>query len=426
MFYINFINLFLGAFVSVVFYIFIIKKIFCINTTKNIYLLLPMILILISIVNFYDRDTFKILMTIPILTIYFKYLFDIKIEDSFIYILVATFYMFIGELLVGIMFSLLPISYSYIFENVLGGFIGSIFVVIFTFPLIYITFLSELIKKLINQINKNTAFFFGLIFLVLLGGLTYRNIHNLENYSLIYVNLIIFLSFLVFIHILLKQSKKIDKITYEYKLLINYLEKYEKELENKRKITHDYNNQLIVINGYISKNNKKLKSYVSELIKDQSKIKNDKLIYILDKIPKGFKDLIYYKFSNIYKKINLNILIYNNLSKINKIDSRLTKDLLKIFGILIDNSIEAISKSKQKDINIEFYLKNNVFEINIENSYNGNIEKSKIFSSGYSTKGRNRGYGLSIIKDIVSKNKNININYNIIDETFKAILKAKI
>ena len=84
-----------------------------------------------------------------------------------------------------------------------------------------------------------------------------------------------------------------------YKQSIDYISEYESIIEEQGKKSHEYNNQLMIISGYID-NKKKLKEYLSTIIYDYRTGQNYE-IRQLYKFPKGgIKELLYNK---IYKMI---------------------------------------------------------------------------------------------------------------------------
>ena len=222
-----------------------------------------------------------------------------------------------------------------------------------------------------------------------------------------------------------KENQTLQELSNKYNEMFNYLEKYEKELNEKRKIIHDYKNQLIVINGYIGDNHK-LKEYVLELIEDEKKNKENSMVENIDKLPKGLKGLIYYKLSHIDQKINIILQVNNSLKKFDNINPKLSKDVLKIVGILLDNAIEAVDSETYKFIDIEFSIEKNKFIMYMKNSCTNNIKLSNVMETGFSTKCKNRGYGMALIRDILIKNKNINLDINIENDEFIAKLEVKI
>ena len=77
------------------------------------------------------------------------------------------------------------------------------------------------------------------------------------------------------------------------------------------------------------------------------------------------------------------------------------KQLCRIIGVYLDNAIEASAISNEKLLGIEIYLNNNDVEIIISNSYLGKVDTKNVNEKGYSTKGKNRGYGLPLVKNIL-------------------------
>ena len=274
-------------------------------------------------------------------------------------------------------------------------------------------------------IKKRISIYIYIVIIIILSAIGYKNFFNVNTILDLVVNFIILVSFLIITFLLYKENLKYEELTEKYNDLFNFLEKFEKELIEKRKIIHDFNNKLIIINGYVN-NQAKLKEYVSEIIKEQKELKNNNFINNIDKLPLGIKGLIYYKFSQINKNIDLNINVKNCLKKYEKISSKLNKDVLTIIGVIIDNSIEAVEKEKNKSINIEISCKKNLFFIKIENTCSRSTNINEINSVGYSTKGKNRGYGLSLINDIVSKEDKIKYNVNIENKIFTSEVIVKI
>ena len=115
----NMLDLFISALLSLIFSIFIVAKVFDKEIIKNKFKALGIIIgfaICVALINYYDRDKFKIVLTLPFLITSVKYVFDIKFDKALIYSVVSLAYLFIGELITGILFSILPIDYNYILK----------------------------------------------------------------------------------------------------------------------------------------------------------------------------------------------------------------------------------------------------------------------------------------------------------------------
>ena len=82
--------------------------------------------------------------------------------------------------------------------------------------------------------------------------------------------------------------------------------------------------------------------------------------------------------------------------------------LIEMMGILLDNAIEELSSESIADrvLVIELMVEDNIMKFVVSNSYenNNNLDVSKIFENGYSSKGNGRGIGLSKLKHMMKDN----------------------
>ena len=77
-------------------------------------------------------------------------------------------------------------------------------------------------------------------------------------------------------------------------------------------------------------------------------------------------------------------------------------DLSRALGILLDNAIEAVEHI-QGDIFLVISAQANGIHIILDNTVDQDIDISKIYEDGYSTKGRGRGTGLPSLRKILEK-----------------------
>lgn len=168
---------------------------------------------------------------------------------------------------------------------------------------------------------------------------------------------------------------------------------------------HNYKNELAAIQGMIY-----TASSLEELKREQNiyynrTLQEDKYAQIIsgnnDPVIAGF---LYSKLCSFDLK-NICITSSLHISKIN--DSLFTADIIKIFGVLIDNAIEEISKDEyeKKMIEIKAYEEEKFLYIEVGNicRYVKRNEIVEFFRKGTSSKGKDRGLGLYSVKTLVKK-----------------------
>lgn len=82
---------------------------------------------------------------------------------------------------------------------------------------------------------------------------------------------------------------------------------------------------------------------------------------------------------------------------------RLALELTTILGNLIDNGIDAASGKENGSVKVTLYVLDEELMIRIADNGPGmsEAELEKMYVRGYSTKGKDRGYGLSLVKQSV-------------------------
>ena len=210
--------------------------------------------------------------------------------------------------------------------------------------------------------------------------------------------------------IVVKLTYNFNELDNRYNKLIKCLIEYEKIIEEQGKKNHEYNNQLMILKGYINKKGK-LEKYLNNLISEHHFNHNYNIRQLANFPNGGLKEMLYYKIERI-KENNIKYYLYIEDKAINIIENfslEEYKNITKVFGVLIDNAIEASIDSKEKKIYIDFSLDNNYIVISISNSYNEKLNIKNIRKIGFSTKGKGRGFGLILVRDIIRNNKNFEL-----------------
>ena len=222
----------------------------------------------------------------------------------------------------------------------------------------------------------------------------------------------IFLLFLlaIFSSIILKLVFNISDIENKYNKIIKYVIEYEKIIDEQGEKNHEYNNQLLVLKGYIN-NKKKLNEYLDTIILDH-KVGQNYEIRQLSHFPcGGLKEMLYYKIAKI-KENNIKYYLYvspETTELLEKLSIEMYKNITKVFGVLIDNAIDAALDSKEKEVSIDFSKDDNYIVISISNTYNKKIDINKIGKKRFSSKGKGHGFGLRLVKEIIKKNKRLEL-----------------
>jgi len=194
------------------------------------------------------------------------------------------------------------------------------------------------------------------------------------------------------------------------RFIIDYLEKVEENQRQVREVKHNLNNQIIVLQSIIDKNDiKEANIFINKLINNTKSLNVG--IYT-ENI--AINSVLNYKV-NDSKKYNINWNIEVQASNNIQIEHG---DLGIIIGNLIDNAIEACSlleNEKKRYIDFYVYSKNSNIHIYIKNSKNNYLIKGETWK-----KDRKRhGIGLKSVKKILDKyngfmsNKDIGDDYEV-------------
>lgn len=185
---------------------------------------------------------------------------------------------------------------------------------------------------------------------------------------------------------------------------------------------HDYLNILQTIGGFIETDdilelkqfyeNELLPESYETLVKDKSymRLKHIKI--------NPLKALISSKIiSAQLLGITVNIEIIEDIEKF----SMATIDICRIFGILLDNAIEAATLTEEKTINFAAIKNEKKVTFIIANScLEDTPPVHKIYGKNFSTKGKGRGIGLKNVREIIDKkHNNIILNTKIVNLVFK-------
>ncbi len=194
--------------------------------------------------------------------------------------------------------------------------------------------------------------------------------------------------------------------------------------DNIRAFKHDFSNIVQSIGGYISTGDMDgLKTFYSHLLTDCQDTNNLNVLNPIVINDSAIFNLItakYHKALDLGIRINLEIFL--DLKTLNMKIYEFTR----IFGILLDNAIEATCECETKSINV--IIKKDPSSPRqlaiVENTYNEkDIDTEKIYEKGYSSKPNNTGLGLWKVRQILKCNSNLNLYTSKTDEIFSQQLE---
>lgn len=246
------------------------------------------------------------------------------------------------------------------------------------------------------------------------------------------IGFITYFIILIFICSILMFSIKKDVNFKAKQIQFEQLQEYTNNLEtlymDMRKFRHDYINILSSISGFFEDNDiDGLEKYFNNHIYplNNTMEKNNFKLGLLKNIKiSEIKGLLSAKLIRAQElKLNVNIDIAEPISYI---DMDII-DLVRSLGILLDNAIEAALKSNNKKVELGIIKKDFSVTILVINSCPKNIPPiGNLFKEGFSTKGENRGLGLSNLKSIINKSKNVFLDTYIQNEEFIQCLNISV
>ena len=362
--------------------------------------------------------------------IYIKFVYNQNVQKSVLTAIFYQLFIMISELIFTIVsIGILHLNLEKILQHQFYPVLINIIISLIAVLLIKIPFIKKLYYFLIritNKIKSKQLIFFSLS-LILIGnvltGLIYLRVEY--NYLLIFNTVLTLFCFIIIIYNFNTQNKYI-KVHDKYNTTLNSLKEYEDILDKYKISNHENKNELLTIRNMLPKTNKKAIAYIDKIVDNKLK-DNEKVMFEVSRIPAGgLRGLIYSKILLIKENnINYELEISKEIRTIDfiKLDENLVLDVCKIVGVYLDNAIEAVKEIDSKTIAIEMYLEKKNLIISISNNFSGFLELDKLEEKGYSTKGKNHGYGLALAKEIIEQNKKLKNEKKINKDIFTQLLK---
>lgn len=293
------------------------------------------------------------------------------------------------------------------------------------------TFKDYLINLVSTKNNDKIYRFKSVINLILILVIIFihmpgQNIDITDNY--IFYLIFTFIVFNLNITLFIEKSKTEDYIK-NYQKIVEYTEFNEGLLTEYKSCIHEYKNKLIIIKGLAEENNHELHEYINSILNEKVSNNYHWLMDIKNIPIPGIKGLINYKLLKMKElKITAEVYVSDEVATLNpnQLDIKEKNNLYTILGVILDNAIEASLESKEKMISLQFFkdCENDNINIILANTFKS-INLDQLEEKGYSSKGKNRGIGLYLVKEILRYSKNLEKETSIINNFFvqKIIIK---
>ena len=356
--------------------------------------------------------TLKTILMEIINIIFFVKVFKISMSKSIFLTLIHLLFLVLAELLqFFVITKILIIDVEFCYREIMGSIYSSFISCVL---LITITiFIRKLLRFILNtKISSNLKIIiYSIMTLLCTIGLFYKMISEFKISNDIMSYLVSLMMLIVVLIGLIRQAIDNVILSEKYENVLDYMSGYEHEVENQRIVRHEAKNELIIIKSKIcdGESSKELMDYIDEILDEKVEFKEEKYAKFGYLPPNGIKGLLYFKAQqgqNEGLNISLNVSSRVENSNIYNLNSKEEKCLGKILVVFLDNAVEASLKSKAKEFGIEVYLNSDSeCEIIIGNSFDEDIDVTKIGKERFSTKGKTRGHGLLLVNLLLEMNK---------------------
>lgn len=347
---------------------------------------------------------------------YFLYVILFRISfkfDKYKSFLIGFLYyilLFSGEILFFIVTSyLFKISGNKVYIDFGATLLGNFFVSAICLSIGFL--LRKLMIKLLEKRirNKLLAYWICILACIVLFFLICFSTDTLNIETFLVLGMITVILIVIFVSFY--QTYKNNELAVKYDKLLDFIKKYETEIDKQRTLRHETKNQLLTIKSKLIDKDKtdNVIKYIDEIINDNDMVICHSEYSRLKYLPSnGIKGLFYFKVSEANdRKISVNINISKEIknSYISKLSPITFNQLGKILGIFLDNAIEGVELASEKQIGIEMYCNSDEEIIVIISNTYGPVKPKKAGVTVMSTKGNDRGHGLLLVRTIIASNK---------------------
>lgn len=217
-----------------------------------------------------------------------------------------------------------------------------------------------------------------------------------------------------FVHTIAIQNEAKEKIIYN-RQLNEYLTTVQQQYTDLRKFKHDFQNIMLSMKTFVDQSDSvELKNYYHDIIQERSElnqVKGGNIAQVHAINSEAIRGLLIQKFFYARsKQIELNLELTQD-------HYHFEKNILiivRILGILLDNALEYVQKTADKNVTCAITQTDDTTEITVDNPFEGNLSLKDIFTTGYTTKTDHTGFGLANARKLISETDNLYLETKII------------
>ncbi|MDK6805693.1 GHKL domain-containing protein [Aerococcus sp. UMB7834] len=270
---------------------------------------------------------------------------------------------------------------------------------------------TKINQRLLQPFLILTALFFILLHPFIIEGRFTQLRFSSLTFFIFFNGFILFISFCTVIFNYLVNREELHRKDRERELIATYTAAIEESYTSLRYLRHDYNNLCLALQQYIvDEDYKGLEHYLRENLSEQADRPSitsatfDQLAMIKNPAIKGLLMAKVNSLESLSYKYQLEVQ-----SPITEIPMS-TVDLVRILGIFIDNAIEERQELASGTIRILTYRLSRSIHFIIENPCRSKDKSYRqLKQQGVSSKGSERGLGLTIIHRILEKYENVSL-----------------
>ena len=399
--------------------------------SKYLYICFFCVLI-ISSLSYLLLNRFRIIIITIIFMFYIKLIFKRTIQESILVPIYYEFMLLLSEFITVILLSLiLGNNIQEFITNNWGILIVNLLVSIISVLLVQLKIVRATFNKILaitDKIKFKQLIILCLLITIFLNIYVMSAYHKVKFEYWVFTNFILVSIFFIIILYYFKTKNKLNKVSDKYSVAIKSLNDYESMMARYRISNHENKNLLLTIRAMVLNKDKNIPQFIDNIIENKYD-DDEKLLFDMNIIPSGgLRATIYSEILKIKEKgINYSFHIDRKFKTIDliEIDTNTIIDICKIVGVFIDNAIEEVEKLKRKTIGIDLYTSGDNLNIKICNNYGKSFNISKINTDGYTTKGSNHGYGLSLVKEIIKNNNLLDHEMELNKKYFSQIIIIK-